>query len=135
MAVDIKRKLLFLIHAQGRAIEFFKRVRGLKMFYLLKIFFFILTFTYLSEARPQKNPSTAVVVGTVYCDTCFQQDFSKDSHFISGSFQIFFFLTFSLHYHKYFGLRSNFMAFCIQVHLLQWNAKMGLRTRPVFGKK
>ncbi|XP_048327217.2 proline-rich protein 4 [Ziziphus jujuba] len=55
------------------------------MFYLLKIFFFILTFTYLSEARPQKNPSTAVVVGTVYCDTCFQQDFSKDSHFISGA--------------------------------------------------
>ncbi|XP_027151338.1 vegetative cell wall protein gp1 [Coffea eugenioides] len=38
-----------------------------------------------SEARtPEKLPS-AVVVGAVYCDTCFQQGFSKDSHFISGA--------------------------------------------------
>ncbi|KAK4801904.1 hypothetical protein SAY86_000107 [Trapa natans] len=28
---------------------------------------------------------SAVVVGTVYCDTCFQQGFSKTSHFLSGA--------------------------------------------------
>ncbi|KAJ4707232.1 Pollen Ole e 1 allergen/extensin [Melia azedarach] len=38
------------------------------------------------EARnlEKKNPS-AVVVGTVFCDTCFRGDFSKSSHFISGA--------------------------------------------------
>ncbi|KAM7279990.1 hypothetical protein ACFE04_007124 [Oxalis oulophora] len=43
--------------------------------------------TTLSEARPDdKKPSSAVIVGTVYCDTCFQQDFSKtSSHFIPGA--------------------------------------------------
>ncbi|KAL1322890.1 hypothetical protein HN51_067905 [Arachis hypogaea] len=39
----------------------------------------------LSEAGHDKKPSSAVVVGTVYCDTCFQQDFSMGSHFISGA--------------------------------------------------
>ncbi|XP_008785745.2 proline-rich protein 4-like [Phoenix dactylifera] len=28
---------------------------------------------------------SAVVVGTVYCDTCFQKEFSKPSHFIAGA--------------------------------------------------
>lgn len=39
----------------------------------------------LSEATHEKKLPSAVVVGTVYCDTCFQQDFSKTSHFISGA--------------------------------------------------
>jgi hypothetical protein len=54
----------------------------------LVIFFLIcLAFNSPSEARPEKKLPSAVVVGTVYCDTCFQEDFSKTSHFISGSFQ------------------------------------------------
>ncbi|KAL0316941.1 UNVERIFIED_CONTAM: AUGMIN subunit [Sesamum calycinum] len=40
---------------------------------------------YLSEAKHQKKLPSAVVVGTVYCDTCFHQDFPKASHFISGA--------------------------------------------------
>lgn len=31
-----------------------------------------------------KRLPSALVVGTVYCDTCFQQGFSKTSHFLSG---------------------------------------------------
>ncbi|TKY65860.1 Major pollen allergen Lol p 11 [Spatholobus suberectus] len=38
-----------------------------------------------SEASHDKKLSSAVVVGTVYCDTCFQHDFSMGSHFISGA--------------------------------------------------
>ncbi|XP_052206085.1 pollen-specific leucine-rich repeat extensin-like protein 4 [Diospyros lotus] len=41
----------------------------------------------LSEAKNEKKlqlPS-AVVVGTVYCDACFQEGFSNTSHFISGA--------------------------------------------------
>lgn len=29
---------------------------------------------------------SAMVLGTVYCDTCFHQQFSKASHFISGGY-------------------------------------------------
>ncbi|XP_065854942.1 uncharacterized protein [Euphorbia lathyris] len=40
----------------------------------------------LSDANShRKKPPSAVVVGSVYCDTCFHQDFSKNSHFISGA--------------------------------------------------
>ncbi|GMH04382.1 hypothetical protein Nepgr_006221 [Nepenthes gracilis] len=48
---------------------------------------FILSLTYFnpSEARHSNELSPAVVVGTVYCDTCFQDDFSRSSHFISGA--------------------------------------------------
>ncbi|KAL2499837.1 vegetative cell wall protein gp1-like [Abeliophyllum distichum] len=42
-------------------------------------------FLSLSEAKHQNKLHSAVVVGTVYCDTCFHQDFSKASHFISGA--------------------------------------------------
>ncbi|CAI9758715.1 unnamed protein product [Fraxinus pennsylvanica] len=42
-------------------------------------------FLNLSEAEHQNELHSAVVVGTVYCDTCFHQDFSKASHFISGA--------------------------------------------------
>ncbi|GFS30518.1 pollen Ole e 1 allergen and extensin family protein [Actinidia rufa] len=50
------------------------------------LFLSVLSFTFsnLSEAKHQNKLSSAVVVGTVYCDTCFQADFSKTSHFISG---------------------------------------------------
>ncbi|XP_041007754.1 36.4 kDa proline-rich protein-like [Juglans microcarpa x Juglans regia] len=43
--------------------------------------------TNLSEATRHETKllSSAVVVGTVYCDTCFEQDFSQTSHFISGA--------------------------------------------------
>lgn len=50
-----------------------------------------LTFTLLScklsEAKhhPNKLPSSAAVVGTVYCDTCFHQDFPSSNHFIAGA--------------------------------------------------
>ncbi|KAJ6707546.1 hypothetical protein OIU85_027862 [Salix viminalis] len=43
------------------------------------------TFGNLSEASHGEKPPSAVVVGTVYCDTCFQEDFSRNSHFISGA--------------------------------------------------
>ncbi|CAN6574595.1 unnamed protein product [Malus baccata var. baccata] len=46
-----------------------------------------LTFHTPSEASHEKNDPSAVVVGTVYCDTCFQEDFSHTSHFISGTSQ------------------------------------------------
>ncbi|XVE78584.1 hypothetical protein DITRI_Ditri13aG0157700 [Diplodiscus trichospermus] len=39
----------------------------------------------LSEASHSHKLHSAVVIGTVYCDTCFQQDFSKPTHFISGA--------------------------------------------------
>ncbi|KAJ9147478.1 hypothetical protein P3X46_029635 [Hevea brasiliensis] len=49
---------------------------------------FLLCFTFinnLSEASHDRKLPSAVVVGTVYCDTCFREDFSKNSHFISGA--------------------------------------------------
>ncbi|OAY56964.1 formin-2 [Manihot esculenta] len=49
---------------------------------------FLLCFAFinnLSEASHHRKLPSAVVVGTVYCDTCFQEDFSKNSHFISGA--------------------------------------------------
>ncbi|KAJ1406498.1 Pollen protein Ole e I like [Sesbania bispinosa] len=55
------------------------------MSWFLVILFLSLTFGSPSEASHGKKPSSAVVVGTVYCDTCFQQDFSMGSHFISGA--------------------------------------------------
>ncbi|XP_031285650.1 extensin-like [Pistacia vera] len=60
-------------------------MRGLKiMSWFYTIFF--LSFTICSlEARSNKKLHSAVVVGSVYCDTCFQEDFSKSSHFISGA--------------------------------------------------
>ncbi|KAK7273282.1 hypothetical protein RIF29_14331 [Crotalaria pallida] len=44
-----------------------------------------LTYCTLSEASHDKKLPSAVVVGTVYCDTCFQQDFPMGGHFISGA--------------------------------------------------
>ncbi|OIV90204.1 hypothetical protein TanjilG_01400 [Lupinus angustifolius] len=55
------------------------------MSWFLVILFLILTFGSVSEARHHKKLPSAVVVGTVYCDTCFQHDFSFGSHFISGA--------------------------------------------------
>ncbi|CAJ2665866.1 unnamed protein product [Trifolium pratense] len=58
------------------------------MSWFLTILFLTLTFgTNLSEANHdnKKLLPSPVVVGTVYCDTCFQQAFSINSHFISGA--------------------------------------------------
>ncbi|XP_047167507.1 leucine-rich repeat extensin-like protein 3 [Vigna umbellata] len=56
------------------------------MSWFLVILFLSLTFgTTHSEASHNKKLPSAVVVGTVYCDTCFQQDFSMGNHFISGA--------------------------------------------------
>ncbi|KAH7848114.1 hypothetical protein Vadar_033970 [Vaccinium darrowii] len=55
------------------------------MYGFLSIILLIFTFNNLSEAKYEKKLPSAVVVGTVYCDTCFQTDFSKTSHFISGA--------------------------------------------------
>ncbi|GAV60102.1 Pollen_Ole_e_I domain-containing protein [Cephalotus follicularis] len=60
-------------------------MRSLKMPWPLMILFFSFTFNNLLEARPVNKHQSAVIVGTVYCDTCFQEDFSKTSHFISGA--------------------------------------------------
>ncbi|CAL0299081.1 unnamed protein product [Lupinus luteus] len=55
------------------------------MSWFLVILFLILTFGSVSEASHHKKLPSAAVVGTVYCDTCFQKDFSFGSHFISGA--------------------------------------------------
>ncbi|XP_075639575.1 uncharacterized protein LOC142611347 [Castanea sativa] len=55
------------------------------MSWFVIIFFLSLAFNSLSEAGHEKNLPSAIVVGSVYCDTCFQEDFSKSSHFISGA--------------------------------------------------
>ncbi|CAL5186066.1 unnamed protein product [Lathyrus oleraceus] len=58
------------------------------MSWFLTILFLTLTFgTNLSEAKhvnKKLHPSPSVV-GTVFCDTCFQQTFSQESRFISGA--------------------------------------------------
>ncbi|XP_058070564.1 pollen-specific leucine-rich repeat extensin-like protein 4 [Magnolia sinica] len=41
--------------------------------------------TAAEEQHEMKKLPSAMVVGTVYCDTCFHQEFSKTSHFISGA--------------------------------------------------
>lgn len=59
-----------------------------RMPWFLTIIVLIFTFHNFSEAKHNNNKHpSAIVVGTVYCDTCFQQDFSKTSPFISGSFR------------------------------------------------
>ncbi|XP_050270458.1 proline-rich extensin-like protein EPR1 isoform X2 [Quercus robur] len=55
------------------------------MSWIVIIFFLSLAFNSLSEAGHEKKLPSAIVVGSVYCDTCFQEDFSKSSHFISGA--------------------------------------------------
>ncbi|GKV16948.1 hypothetical protein SLEP1_g27513 [Rubroshorea leprosula] len=55
------------------------------MSWIFIILFLSFGFSSLSEAGHHKNHPSAVVVGTVYCDTCFQQDVSRDSHFIPGA--------------------------------------------------
>ncbi|KDP24305.1 hypothetical protein JCGZ_25601 [Jatropha curcas] len=54
-------------------------------FFVIFFLCFTLNNLNLSQARPLQNLPSAVVVGTVYCDTCFQEDFSKNSRFISGA--------------------------------------------------
>nr|ACU16720.1 unknown [Glycine max] len=59
------------------------------MSWFLVILFLSLTFDIThSEASHDKKLPSAVVVGTVYCDTCFQQDLSTGNHFISGAFPL-----------------------------------------------
>ncbi|XP_014522857.1 vegetative cell wall protein gp1-like [Vigna radiata var. radiata] len=55
------------------------------MSWILVILFLSLTYGSVSEANHDKKLPSASVVGTVYCDTCFQLDFSRGSHFISGA--------------------------------------------------
>ncbi|XP_073023900.1 uncharacterized protein [Primulina eburnea] len=38
-----------------------------------------------SESKNQKKLPSAVLVGTVYCDSCFHQDFPKASHVMEGA--------------------------------------------------
>ncbi|GMI99101.1 hypothetical protein HRI_003579400 [Hibiscus trionum] len=44
----------------------------------------LLTF-FIFNGSSEGSHEPAVVVGTVYCDTCFHQDFPKATHFISGA--------------------------------------------------
>jgi len=53
---------------------------------LLLAFCCILRCSIADDAQQQRS---VMVVGTVYCDTCFQQQFSKASHFISGSIHLY----------------------------------------------
>ncbi|BFG26469.1 hypothetical protein CerSpe_127430 [Prunus speciosa] len=57
------------------------------MSWFLTVLFLISTLSLStpSEASHEKKHPSAVVVGTVYCDTCFQAEFSHASHFISGA--------------------------------------------------
>ncbi|KAK4280001.1 hypothetical protein QN277_011687 [Acacia crassicarpa] len=55
------------------------------MSWFLVVLILNLTFSSFSEASHEKKLLTPVVVGTVYCDTCFQHDFSRNSHFIAGA--------------------------------------------------
>ncbi|KAK7381207.1 hypothetical protein VNO78_33738 [Psophocarpus tetragonolobus] len=56
------------------------------MSWFLIILFLSLTYFSVSDASHYgKKLSSAFVVGTVYCDTCSQQEFSLGSHFISGA--------------------------------------------------
>ncbi|KAI3919615.1 hypothetical protein MKX01_018438 [Papaver californicum] len=61
---------------------------SLRMFWLfISMLGFIIIFNHGSEANPDKNDlPSAIVIGTVFCGACFQQDFSQtSSHFISGA--------------------------------------------------
>ncbi|XVF71312.1 hypothetical protein PTKIN_Ptkin12aG0027100 [Pterospermum kingtungense] len=60
------------------------KVKNMSWFFLL-IFLFSFIFSSFSEGRHDHKQSAVIVVGTVYCDTCFQSDFSRTSHFISGA--------------------------------------------------
>ncbi|XVF31616.1 hypothetical protein REPUB_Repub17cG0006600 [Reevesia pubescens] len=55
------------------------------MSWFFLVLFFSFIFSSFSEGSHDKKQS-AIVVGTVYCDTCFQEDFTKTSHFISGAY-------------------------------------------------
>ncbi|XP_030452053.2 proline-rich protein 2 [Syzygium oleosum] len=52
--------------------------------FLIAFLFLSFAFSFSEATQEKKLPST-VVVGTVYCDTCFMQRFSKASHFIPGA--------------------------------------------------
>ena len=55
------------------------------MSWFLGILFLSLIYGSVSEVQ-DKDDRSAVVVGTVYCDTCSQHDFTPETPFISGSF-------------------------------------------------
>ncbi|KAM1358250.1 hypothetical protein ACFX15_044547 [Malus domestica] len=69
-----------------------------------------LTFHTPSEASHEKNDPSAVVVGTVYCDTCFQEDFSHTSHFISEKLEDMSFVCVDIIVAKYKALVQQFLA-------------------------
>ncbi|KAG9142466.1 hypothetical protein Leryth_018238 [Lithospermum erythrorhizon] len=60
-------------------------MRGHKIFKLCLIIFVNFSLSNLSEARQYKKHPSAVVVGSVYCDSCFQHSVSRESHFIPGA--------------------------------------------------
>ncbi|XP_044505482.1 vegetative cell wall protein gp1-like isoform X3 [Mangifera indica] len=60
-------------------------MRGLKSIPWFYVIFFLSFSNCSLEASSNKKLRSAVVVGTVYCDTCFQENFSKSSHFIPGA--------------------------------------------------
>ncbi|KAG4911771.1 hypothetical protein AAZX31_19G031900 [Glycine max] len=55
------------------------------MSWFLVILFLSITHGSASETSHDKKLPSAVVVGTVFCDTCSQQEFTIGSHFISGA--------------------------------------------------
>lgn len=60
-------------------------MEGLRNCWPLSLVILILTVSCTSEARHHHKKPSAVIVGAVFCDTCFQDDLSKGSHYISGA--------------------------------------------------
>ncbi|KAF5748906.1 hypothetical protein HS088_TW04G00867 [Tripterygium wilfordii] len=58
---------------------------GFRMSWFFIVLFLNFTLNSPVEAKHVKKLASAVAVGTVYCDKCFQEYFSKSSHFISGA--------------------------------------------------
>ncbi|KAJ3673609.1 hypothetical protein LUZ60_005601 [Juncus effusus] len=53
---------------------------------LLVIFVFLSSiFNRINGGKNNHEPSSVVIVGTLFCDACFEQDFSKSKHLISGA--------------------------------------------------
>ncbi|KAK8346311.1 hypothetical protein V6Z12_A07G205200, partial [Gossypium hirsutum] len=54
-------------------------------FFFTLLLCFIIFNCYSEGSHGYQQQQSAVVVGTVYCDTCFQSDLSRPTHFISGA--------------------------------------------------
>lgn len=114
------------------------------MYSFLTIFLLIsLTLTTPSEASHEEKLQSSVVIGKVYCDTCFQEGFSKSSHFISGNhskISIFTQTVYVLAYILEHELLNTYSLKLLWVIFMQgplsvWSAKMRVHQNQVFKHK